>query len=69
VEYLILLLGGHRGGECSSLLLVADAVANAVADAVAGAAALEVETLVSGEQVANGWQRKEGGLFLCSRVL
>jgi hypothetical protein len=40
-----------------------------VADAVAGAAAVEVETLASGEQVASGWQRKDGGPFLCSRVL
>jgi hypothetical protein len=40
-----------------------------VGDAVAGAAALEVETLASAEQVASGWQRKDGGPFLCSRVL
>jgi hypothetical protein len=40
-----------------------------VADAVAAAAAVEVETLATGEQVASGWQRDDAGPFLCSRVL
>jgi hypothetical protein len=34
-----------------------------VANAVAAAAAVEVETLASGGQVASGWQREDAGPF------